>query len=235
MKNLNEGMRAKDLKDIVLPLISVDEYVSRLSEKAIVIGFLVHDKDAAQDLNRFIQKSPVNLLDTDVSPAPDQHGYYYVFVEIMNDAKFSKAVDSLIKEVSPLVDIDNWKMRIRKTKGLVPYTQDDLVKGIERANRLKEEKIYDFFKESCLNNLQINDSTLIMNENIEFELRDFGDVDEILYENDLSDKAVKFTFNEAVHSSKLNKVLGENWIINAIEDNILIQNTNSDLALLLVK
>lgn len=236
MKNkILEGLRAKDLKDLVLPLISVDEYESRISEKAIVIGFLVHDKDAADDLNRFIQKSAINVLDTDVSPAPDQHGYYFVFIEIMNDAKFSKAVDSLIHEVSPLVDVHSWKMRIRKTKSLLAYTESNLIKGIERANRLKENKIYEFFKDSCLNGLVIEETKITMNHGIIFELCDFGNVDDILIENDLADKPFSVTFKEAVHTNKLTKMLGEGWVVNTINDNILLQNTNTDDALLLIK
>lgn len=231
---INEGLRPRDLKDLVLPVISVDEYESRVSKKAIVIGFMVHDKEAAYDLNSFIQKSAITLLDTDVSPAPDQHGFYYVFVEFMNDIKFPKAVSSLIKEVEPLVDISKWKLRIRKTNKLIPFSEDGLIKGIERANRLKENKIYEFFENSSLNNLLIDETKIIMNEHIEFELYDFGTIDDVLKENDL-DKALYYSFEDAINSNKILSVLGEGWSVDFMEDNVIIQNVNSEKVLLLKK
>lgn len=90
---LTEGMRRGDLADLVLPLISVDEYDSKVDEKeAIVFGFYVHDRGAADDLNRFLQKSAVPLLDTEVSPAPDQHGFYMVFIEFLDNDRLPQNV-----------------------------------------------------------------------------------------------------------------------------------------------
>jgi len=67
---LREGLREGDLADLVLPMISVDEYESRIDKsQAIVIGFYVQDENAANDLNRFVQKSALPLLGTEVSRA----------------------------------------------------------------------------------------------------------------------------------------------------------------------
>jgi hypothetical protein len=53
---LYEGMWSGDLADLVQPLVSIDEYASKIDPNAIAVGFYVQDKDAADDLNRFIQK-----------------------------------------------------------------------------------------------------------------------------------------------------------------------------------
>ena len=100
MAKINEGMRAGDLADLVLPMISVDEYESKIDDSSIVIGFYIHDQDAASDLNRFLQKSPIQIIDTEISPAPDQHGYYIVFVELINDRRIAKNIADILAEVS---------------------------------------------------------------------------------------------------------------------------------------
>src|ERR1700722_8534394 len=99
---LREGMRKGDLTDLVLPLISCDEYVSQLDQsECIVFGFYVHDEDAANDLNRYLQKSAMPILDTKVSPAPDQHGYFMVFVELMNNSRLPEIMKSILADIEP--------------------------------------------------------------------------------------------------------------------------------------
>ena len=73
---LKEGMRENDLDDLVLPLITIDEYVSKIGDdkEVIVVGFFVEDEDPANDLSRFIDRSVTNILDTDVSPVPNEEG-----------------------------------------------------------------------------------------------------------------------------------------------------------------
>src|ERR1700733_10450117 len=93
---LLEGMREGDLADLVLPMISVDEYSSKIdNDQAIVVGFYVHEEMAARDLNRFLQKSAVPLLGTDVSPAPDSHGYFMVFCEMMDNDRLAQNVQAI--------------------------------------------------------------------------------------------------------------------------------------------
>lgn len=128
---LFEGMWSGDLEDLVLPMINVDQFGSKVSDSAVVVGFYVNDKDAANDLNRFLQKSPITLLDTDVSPAPDLNGYYYVFVELLFDQRFGEFVKKLLDEVAPLANIKKWKMRVR---------------GSDMAD-FDEKKLYDTVKE----------------------------------------------------------------------------------------
>jgi 23S rRNA U2552 (ribose-2'-O)-methylase RlmE/FtsJ len=135
---LYEGMWSGDLADLVQPLISIDEYASKIDSDAIAIGFYVHDKDAADDLNRFIQKSPVSIIDSDVSPAPDQRGYYIVFVEFTYNDRLVSNISSLIEEVSPLVSIENWQMRVRNIEGLVEFDNERLV-SILKANHISDK------------------------------------------------------------------------------------------------
>lgn len=134
MRKLKEGMRAGDLEDLLLPLVSVDEYESKIDDTAIVIGFFVHERDAAEDLNRFIQRSPVEILDCEISPAPDMQGFYMVFVEFLGNSQFARNVTDLLGEVAGLANIEEWKMQARGQDGLTPFTTESLEKAVASQN-----------------------------------------------------------------------------------------------------
>lgn len=120
------GLREGDLEHLVLPLISIDEYESKLSQEAIVIGFYVGDQEPARDLNRFIQKAPIALLDTDISPAPNRDGYYMVFVELMRNDEVPEKVIDLCGTISRLVSISDWSMKLYGKENAVPLSSDGI-------------------------------------------------------------------------------------------------------------
>ena len=105
MSNLTEGLRKSDLDDLILPTISIDEFESKIdNETTIVVGLYINDIDPATDLSRFIEKSAVPILDTEVSPAPDEHGHYMVFIEFSRDKTFPK---NLIDVIDSLQNINS--------------------------------------------------------------------------------------------------------------------------------
>lgn len=232
---LKEGMRAGDLKDLVLPLISVDEYESTVDNSSVAIGFYVHDEDAANDLNRFIQKSAVSILSSEVSPAPDQHGFFIVFVELLDNDVIGKNMKVLLKEIENLCEIDSWKMRIRKIKNLIPFSEENLVKylKIARTNDTKD-KVIEFFIPSVLSDVRLEQNNLILEGSgikKEFSVIDFGPTNTIIQKYNLQDMPVNIS-----NPSKCNNMiafLGENWSINEIKDYILIENNFSDYCILL--
>src|SRR5690606_30290855 len=82
-KLLKESLFPGDLKDLIKPVVSIDEFEPKIDPAAIVLAFYAREEDPAFDLSRFIEFGPINsVLDTEVSPAPDEDGFYLVFVEI---------------------------------------------------------------------------------------------------------------------------------------------------------
>ncbi len=140
MTTLNEGMLGGDLEDLVLPMMSVDEFVSKVGDDAIVFGLYVSDRDGAVDLNRFIQKSSLKVLDTEISPAPDQRGFYVVFFEVLLNDRLPEVVGELLKEIEPLVMIEKWKMQIRGQKNLLSFSTKTLTKYAQIVKRQNERK-----------------------------------------------------------------------------------------------
>lgn len=236
-QTLTEGLRKGDLEDMVLPMVTIDEYSSKLDDTAIVLGFYVHDKDAADDLNRFIQKSPAELLDTDVSPAPDQRGYYIVFVEFMNDKKIVESMESVIGEVSSLVNNESWQMRLRGLKGVRDFNADILNKRfaqLRQENIAKDEirsKVMEFFTNSDLRNVVIEGDNLSLvgsGISIKAEIKGFGDMHSLNEKHKLDEAAMSVGFGDVSRSMKISAIIGKSWTITYLGEMVLIQNGSED-------
>ena len=106
-----EGVEYGDLQSLVSNTVSVAEFEPKTGteEDVVVVGFYCKDEAPAQDLASFIEKSVVDILDTEVSPNPDEEGYYMVFVEVENEQIMAK-VFALLDDVSRLTDIESWEL-----------------------------------------------------------------------------------------------------------------------------
>ena len=69
MTTINENLNHQDLKDVLLPNISFDEFEPKTGEKenVAVIGFYVTEQSAGEDLAKFINKSHFELRDVEVT------------------------------------------------------------------------------------------------------------------------------------------------------------------------
>ena len=238
MTLINEGMRPGDLEDLVLPMITVDEYESKIDDSAVVIGFFVHDKDAADDLNRFIQKSAVPLLDTEVSPAPDQHGYYLVFVEFMNDAKIASNINSVLEEVTALTTNDVWQMCLRGVDDVVNFSQKKVAKHFETmrhsaiSDNVNEHRIMKFLTPSDLTSAEMDGSAISLkgsNCKLIAEVVALGN--ESLYEARLP--SLTMDIADAAWDIRVSRLLGEGWVSNKFGDLVTLRRPTSDLVLVL--
>jgi len=220
--NLSEGMREGDLADLVLPLISVDEYQSNVTDdhdqsEAIVFGFYVHDEKAAADLNRFLQKSAAPILDTEVSPSPDQHGYFLVFVDLPNDSRLVENLEDILHEMKGLVDIDDWQMRVRDLPDLISFTPKNLLRALKAsAHKVSERAILQYLHRSALDEAAIDDDMLLLQgsgERFVFDVIGFGRIDDLLIEHKLTDAAVSYHLRSIARTDRIARILGEGWLV----------------------
>lgn len=118
MSKLEEGLQANDLDFLIMPIVSIDEYESKIDDRrSVVVGFYVSDGDPAFELSAFIEKGNIPVLDTEVSPAPTEDGYYMVFVELERNEKLPRAIIELIDSVNLLTNVDEWQFS--------PYHSED--------------------------------------------------------------------------------------------------------------
>ena len=112
MSKLVEGLTRHALEHLVVPMVSIDEYESKIDDRrVIVVGFYVKDQDPARDLSQFIEKSSIRPLDTEVSPAPTDDGYYLVFVEMGRNDEFPKRLVSMTKQLNNLCNTEKWSFK----------------------------------------------------------------------------------------------------------------------------
>ncbi|MDC1446465.1 hypothetical protein N8344_00670 [bacterium] len=108
---INEGVEFGDLQSLVSSDVSVAEFEPKTGtdDDVVVIGFFCKDEAPANDIATFIEKSTVDILDTEVSPNPDENGFYLVFVEVENE-NLMQIVFELLDDVARLTEIEEWSV-----------------------------------------------------------------------------------------------------------------------------
>jgi DNA polymerase III psi subunit len=165
-QRITEGLMAGDLKDLVLPMLSVDEFSSKIDDNTtIVVGFYCFEEDPAHDLANFVERSPAPVLDTDVSHAPSREGYYLTFVEIKRNHQFPQNLLNILKEVSNLTNISQWQFTSPKvTKGKVLLVNNqNLAKfvNLEVPKTDVKQKLAEFLSHSSLSDFNLDESNVL--------------------------------------------------------------------------
>lgn len=235
--NIFEGLKIGDLKNLVSPTISVDEYNSKLDDTAIVVGFYISFKDPAEDLNRFIQKSPQDIIDTDISPAPDEDGNYMVFVELPRDNEFPDQLFSITNSLSSLTGNKSWFFRAYGSDESYKLTPDNLRKTVDLSpDVVDESELVEFFKDSNLDDIIIEDEniSLIKGHNIlKLGLIDFAH-ESIIYEQyHLDSVALKLTESDIALSNRVRSYLGPNWNVQCLDNSCLYISRGNSTSVLL--
>ena len=113
---IEEGLRVGDLENLVSPKVSIDEFEAKSGsdKEVLVVAFYVKDDEPAMDLATFVERGSHKIIDTEVSPAPDDDGHYLVFVEINKDENTMQTVLDILKDMKQLVDIKTWEFNFHK-------------------------------------------------------------------------------------------------------------------------
>lgn len=123
---INEGVEQGDLQSLVKNIVSVAEFEPKTGSEneVMVVGFYCDDETPANDLAKFIERGTSGTLDTEVSPNPDDEGYYMVFVEIENNADSMKNVFEILLDASRLSNIEEWTLKFYSGKELTIGNDD---------------------------------------------------------------------------------------------------------------
>lgn len=239
MEVLNEGMRPGDLEDLVLPMISVDEFESKVGDDAIVFAFFVNDRDGANDLNRFLQKSAAKTLDTEVSPAPDQRGYYLVFFEVLLNDRLPEMVMDLVAEVSPLTKIEKWSLQVRGEDDLIQLTEKSLPQVISKLQKSSStealsEAVLEFLTPSDLKSAVLKKNVLALEgrgHKLCGEVIAFADA--FAVSSIISDSRASCDFKEVSEEIRASNMLGEGWNVSRIGRFLTIQRYDDERVLVI--
>ena len=242
------SLKANDLKGVVLPIISLDEFNPKAgtTRDIIVIAFYVDDREPADDLNTFIQRGFIDTLDVDVSPSTDEDGHYLVFVEINRDETFPDKFKALIKDIENVTGKQQWKVKTYLSDDReFDYTDPVLYKFVittpekyitkdEFMKESIEQNIKEFLHNSSLSHLTTNGNTITISSGhnkIIAEVVDIGDYDTVIGRNFLSESAFNLG-NKTMESRTLNQILG-NYDISQLGKFLMVSNSENDKVLLL--
>jgi hypothetical protein len=233
MTKLKEGLRKDDLIHMMSNRVSVDEYESKIDDSAIVVGFFANSKDVANDVNRFLQKSYVDLLDTEVSAAPDQTGYYMVFVEMLMNNKTSENIASLCRELSSLTSIENWEFSVRGHDDTHLVALDNI--QTELAEKVKD-LVESWLPEDTTTQVNVYESYIELhglNGALKFEIADYGQLNTVVARNNLNETPINFKKYISDGYKNIKNILGESWQIDCAGELMLAYNTENNKLLLI--
>lgn len=204
-KNIFErALRPLVLKDLIHPIVSIDEYTPKINEKNIVVQFQVLDNfDAAYDLSSFIERAPIGALDTEAAETPNVDGRYMVFVEFDRDGEFPAKLMTLFKLIENICPNPDWKLQIYGVNDPVDLDPEVLTSHMELSS---EKELKEFFDYAPVN---VN----IINEQIKISSVYGSDLYYELSSGIVNEEYVKNALNNdtRLDSTKLSAVLGENY------------------------
>lgn len=238
------SLRHGDLKKTISDLISVDEYLPKAGNEndVIVVAFHFTDKEPAYDLNTFIQRGIIDVIDVDVSPDTDLDGNFLVFVEMSRNPGFCEKFIALVKDIDNLSGDIDWKVKPYLADRTFDITDSRLFDYIVVDSKMyvkkgeftlpdNNETIAEFFKLTNIGELTINENvvTLVKNSNkIIAEVVDVGDYNSVIERNELANSGFKLT--EIPYEAKMLKSMLECDVFPI--DGYLLISHNDDVMLL---
>lgn len=134
-KNITEGVEHGDLQSLVKNIVSVGEFEPKTGteDEVLVVGLYCDDEGPANDLAKFIERGDIDILDTEVSPNPDDEGYYMVFVEIKNDKDAMIATMNILLDASRLTNIEEWTLQFYSGND-VTIGNDDIKEWLKKKH-----------------------------------------------------------------------------------------------------
>ncbi len=233
-QQLNEGLRADDLKEMVDTVFEVDSFRSKMGEDqdVCVISFKVSDRSPAKDLMEFIEKGYAFVLDADVSSGEDNRGEYSVFVEIARTQKLAEQIKELTYGVKKLTGIEDLRFKYYKESQVQEATEENLKRKIPDSSgayqglmdRMRTESVRDFFSKTLMDDLTLDGDVITIhkpfNKKIQLQIVKEGTTESIL--EGISDG---YTVDQTATSEMfwLTKVLGD-YHINKIGENFVFNN-----------
>ena len=121
-----------EMTNLVNAIISIDQYKPKIGEasETVVMAFEVDVEQAASDLSNLIETDIVESLDVDVSQGPNTRGKHMVFVEFTRGPKLYENIRDILKVVSNVTTITEWKFEYYKGEGAKDLNEENLKNSV---------------------------------------------------------------------------------------------------------
>lgn len=232
------SVRHGEMKDVVLNTISIDEYKPKLGQdhEIIVVGFFVRDELAAYDFDDFVDKSTIEVLDSEVSPNPNQDGLWIIFIELARNPGFWVKLFRLVKDIENLTTPFEWKVSLYKQDNKIPLFDQQLRSLLitdpkQYIKQYGDDIMREHFQDSVLDNFEVRGNILIFEKNksqLEFELVNQGRARKLWESWPLA--SIEWDPNQTSNRAfVLEKWLGSNWQVNVIGEYVVANHTGRNI------
>jgi hypothetical protein len=121
-----------EMTNLVTPIISIDQYKPKIGEpnETVVVAFEVAFEQPAKDLSNLIETDVTDSLDVDVSEGPNADGNYMVFIEFVRDTELRQKIQEIVKIVSNVTTITEWKYNYYKGSDSLDLNEDNLANTV---------------------------------------------------------------------------------------------------------
>lgn len=239
------GLRHQELERMILPLISVDEFEPKTGtiEEVIVLAFFAKDELPAVDLDEFIDKSVIEFVDSEVSPNPNEDGYYLVFVEFKRQPNFWLKFYDLIEDIENVTGKMRWAVQpylVDKLYSLKDPELLDLV--ITRQDEYLPKNDFDstvesYFQDSDLLLFESDDTHIKLGGSLGtlvLEYVGFGSENKLVSRLRLNEQHIDLMHTSPTLSS-IRGLLGSNWEVQTIGDYYFVNKAGSDRSVVVRK
>jgi len=126
------ALKEGDLKDVVLKKISIDEFEPKTGDAkdVLVMGFQVTESNVGDDLYGFLNGSNVTIRDIEVSPNPNDDGFYMVFVELDRNDSVVESIKTLLRDTERLAGKLRWEAKTYLNDDYLPLSEDEIYQYI---------------------------------------------------------------------------------------------------------
>lgn len=218
------------LKGTILDQVTIDEFTpkSGVSEEVAVVAFYAIDDEPAQDLNTYIQRGYIEVIDAEVSPNPDEDGNYLVFVEIQRNQHFLDVFLRLIKDIENLVGQVDWKVKPYSAEQAFDINDPELVQHLTFGNI--SESITRFLEHADVEKVTMDADGIINFGRVQGKLKDFDRVENIMRNYSLNESAIDLDSTEA---SVLEGMLGSQYQVSKYGKNVFVASATNENAVVL--
>ncbi len=232
-------LRQNDLRDLVYHIMEIDSYKSKMgSDKDIItLSFSVKTKEAADDLESFLEKGYDFVLDADATSGETSDGTYKVFVEIERHKDAPSQILEIANGIKNLCEIDNLKFRYYKNwrsldvdetnlNEMIPVDPEQYGVTVTESNL---ENYKNFFNRSYVESVEMIDDILTIKkpwaDPIQFRFIDFGNAEETITNINES-----FNANDFAEIIFLTKYIGD-YNITKYGDKLTLENKDKVVVL----
>ena len=233
------GLRQRDLEDLVYDVFEIDSYKSKMGDDAdiVTLSFSVKEQAAAKDLENFLEKGYIFVLDAEATAGEQRDGTYKVFIEIERDRQAIDQILEIADGIYKITNIDQLKFRYYKNWRSKDLTKENLEQVLPldsknyglNTNESNMSNYKNFFNKSFVESIDMWDDILRIKksyaEPVYFKFINFGDA--VSIKNNIVESLDVNGFSEVIY---LSKYIGD-YNITKYGNKIVMENNDKAVVL----